>query len=221
MKFADFFKSHWLIIVVLITGCSSQSQVPDFTASGYLADRGAVRIWRKDQQQHISHLMTVFNPFNADATETADYSWQDGKLVSIERHIQGAHPEGVTLRFDQNGNLSFMQRQREGRREALTPDTIELDKFNAQRMLKISDALLTGRVQLKQGVWLGHDAVKTCQGEVVKADLDNTALHYIAQRQGSARKPVNVAWLEAPEGTQLLLVTRDDDCQWEPKDDDF
>lgn len=32
-----------------------------------------------------------------------------------------------------------------------------------------------------------------------------------------ATRPLNVAWLEAPEGTQLLLVVEDDVCQWQPK----
>ncbi len=30
---------------------------------------------------------------------------------------------------------------------------------------------------------------------------------------------MSVAWLEAPEGSELLLVANDDFCSWEPKED--
>jgi hypothetical protein len=30
---------------------------------------------------------------------------------------------------------------------------------------------------------------------------------------------VNIAWLDAPEGRELLLVANDDFCRWEPKED--
>lgn len=207
--------------MILLAGCSSRSSLPDFTASGYLADRGAVRIWRKDSQQEVAHMMTVFSPFNGDATEITDYNWQAGKLVSIERHIKGAYPDDVTLRFDQQGNLNFMQRQLQGRREAVSADAVELYLFDAQRMLKISDALLSGRVMLKQGRWLANGEVKTCQGKLEKPALDDRALTNIAQRQSRSRIPVSIAWLEAPEGTQLLMVANEDYCQWEPKEEDF
>jgi len=214
-------KSVLILSIVLLAGCSSHSSLPDFTASGYLADRGAVRIWRKDSQQEVAHMMTVFSPFSGDATEITDYSWQAGKLISIERHIKGAHLDDITLRFDQQGNLNFMQRQLQGRREAVSADAVELYTFDAQRMLKISDALLSGRVMLKQGHWLPDGAVKTCQGTLEKPALDNSALQTIAQRQSRSRVPVSIAWLEAPEGTQLLLVANEDYCQWEPKEEDF
>ncbi|QKJ88962.1 hypothetical protein PMPD1_4055 [Paramixta manurensis] len=209
------------LAILVLAGCSSHSRLPDFTASGYLADRGAVRIWRKDHQQQVSHMMTIFTPFSAGVSEITDYGWSEGKLVSIERHIQGKHPDDVTLRFDQDGSLSFMQRQLEGRREALSNDAVALYKFDAQRMLKISDALLTGRVVLKQGHWLGNGLIKTCQGDSVKPALDNLALNYIMQQQSAARSTLSVAWLDAPEGTQLLLATAEDYCQQEPNEADF
>ncbi|MCU5771582.1 DUF1481 domain-containing protein [Erwiniaceae bacterium BAC15a-03b] len=210
-----------LAFSILLAGCSSHSTLPDFTASGYLADRGAVRIWRKDNQQQVAHMKTVFSPFNGDATEMTDYTWQDGKLVSIERHIAGGHPDDITLRFDQQGQLNFMQRQLQGRREAVSTDAVALYTFDAQRMLKISDALLSGRVMLKQGQWSAEGAVKTCQGQLVKPALDDSSLRYIAQRQANSRQPVSIAWLEAPEGTQLLLVANEDYCQWEPQEEGF
>ncbi|WNN44077.1 DUF1481 domain-containing protein [Winslowiella toletana] len=214
-------KSVLILSMVLLAGCSSRSSLPDFTASGYLADRGAVRIWRKDTHQEVSHMMTVFSPFEGDATEITDYHWQAGNLLSIERHIKGAHPDDITLRFDQQGKLNFMQRQLVGRRESVSADAVELYIFDAQRMLRISDALLTGRVMLKQGHWLSGGEVKTCQGAQEKPALDNSAIQYIMQRQSRSAVPVSIAWLEAPEGTQLLLVANEDFCQWEPTEKDF
>ncbi|RAP68085.1 hypothetical protein ACZ87_03896 [Candidatus Erwinia dacicola] len=65
-----------------------------------LADHGAVRIWRKNHDQQVAHLMTVYTPFSGGAVETSDYLWQQGKLVSVERHISGAEPDDVMLRSD-------------------------------------------------------------------------------------------------------------------------
>ncbi|WP_437611629.1 DUF1481 domain-containing protein [Erwinia sp. V71] len=210
-----------LAFTLFLVGCSSSSTLPDFTASGYVADRGVVRIWRKDSQQQAAHMMTVYSPLTGDATEITDYSWQDGKLVAIERHTKGSRPDDVTLRFDHQGNLSFMQRQLQGRREALSEDAVELYRFDAQRMLKISDALLSGRVMLHQGQWQADGSVKTCQGNVLKPGFDSRERGYIAQRQANASMPVNIAWLDAPEGTQLLLVANEDYCSWEPKEAEF
>ena len=77
--------------------------------------------------------------------------WQADKLLSVERHVTGQQPDDVTLRFDHQGNLNFMQRQLAGRREAVSADSVELYRFDAQRMLAQSNALLSGRVLLRQG----------------------------------------------------------------------
>lgn len=208
-------------MLILLAGCSSHSDLPDFTASGYLADRGAVRIWRKNQPQQVVHLMTVYSPFNGAAAETSDYLWQQGKLVSVERHVTGDKPDDVTLRFDQQGSLSFMQRQLSGRREALSADEVELYQFDAQRMLKISDDLLSGSVLLKQGNWQPDGTVIPCQGQRVQPELDQTELGYIARQQRDTPDSVSIAWLEAPAGTQLLLVSATDLCRNEPKEEGF
>lgn len=214
-------KKILLAFTLLLAGCSSRPTLPDFTASGYLADRGAVRIWRKDHEQQVAHMKTVFSPFNGDATEITDYHWQAGKLVSIERQIKGVSDDAITLRFDQQGQLNFMQRQLQGRREAVSADAVELYTFDAGRMQAISNALLSGRVMLKQGRWMGVGEVETCQGNRVKPALDDSALNKIMQRQAKSPVPVSIAWLEAPEGTQLLLVANEDYCQWEPQEEGF
>ncbi len=213
--------SVFSLMLLILAGCSSRPDVPDFTASGYLADRGTVRIWRKDNLHHSSHLVTVYTPFTGTTSETTDYEWQEDKLVSIERHSKGEQPEEVTLRFDQDGSLSFMQRRLEGRREALTPDAVALYQFDAGRMLKISDDLLKGRVWLKQGHWSPSGTVTLCQGGEEKPIFDRFFTDYITQHQRKSGKPVSISWLEAPAGTQLILVSTDDQCLTEPRSDDL
>ncbi|RPD93279.1 DUF1481 domain-containing protein [Candidatus Pantoea deserta] len=207
------------LFLLLLSGCSSTPDIPPFTASGYLADRGAVRIWRKNSGHASVHLRTLYTPFNGDASETTDYLWQEEKLISVERHVGGNQPNDVTLRFDQDGSLSFMQRQLAGRREAVDADTIELYKFDAQRMLAQSNALLSGRVALKQGQWLGGNQIKRCDGERVSPSFDDYALQTLArQRDGGT---LLVSWLEAPEGTQLLRAAPGESCDSQPTEADF
>lgn len=209
-----------LAMLMLLAGCGSHSDLPDFTASGYLADRGAVRIWRKNQQQQV-RLMTAYTPFNGAAMETSDYLWQQGKLISIERHVSGDQPDNVTLRFDREGHVSFMQRQLAGKREALSADAVALYQFDGQRMLKISDDLLSGRVLLKQGTWQPDGSVINCQGERVRPELESTELGHIARQQRDVPGLPDIAWLEAPGGTELLTISATNLCQSAPKEDDF
>lgn len=209
------------IAALLLAGCSSTPDIPAFTASGYLADRGAVRIWRKNDAHQAIHIRTAYTPFNGDAMEFSDYSWRQGKLLSMERHVKGAQPDDVTLRFDEQGSLNFMQRQLDGRREAVNSDAVELYTFDAQRMLNISDALLSGRVFLHQGHWLGGRDVQSCEGTRVTPDFDADTLSALAQQQRTSTSPLTIAWLEAPEGIQLLRVSHEDDCSWQPQEADF
>jgi len=210
-----------LLVLLLLSGCSSTPDNPPFTASGYLADRGAVRIWRKNSGHTAVHLKTLYTPFNGDAAETTDYLWQEERLVSVARHVSGTQPDDVTLRFDQDGSLSFMQRQLAGRREAVDADTIELYKFDAQRMLAQSNALLSGRVVLKQGQWLGAKQIKTCDGERVSPSFDDYAIQTLVRQQVRSSTPLLVSWLEAPEGTQLLRAAPGESCESQPKEADF
>lgn len=212
---------YGLLFAALLTGCSSTPDLPAFTASGYLADRGTVRIWRKNSDHQTVHLRTVFTPFNGDAMETTDYNWQQQQLISVERHVAGAQPDDVTLRFDHQGNLNFMQRQLAGRREAVSADSIELYRFDAQRMLDQSNALLSGRVLLSQGHWLGGTQVRDCSGKVVNVGFDSSTLATLSRQQLSQSAPLMVSWLEAPEGIQLLRATSEDECSWQPQESDF
>ncbi|AWP34395.1 DUF1481 domain-containing protein [Pantoea sp. PNT01] len=210
-----------LFLSLILFGCSSTPDIPPFSASGYLADRGVVRIWRKNSDHQSVHIRTLYTPFSGGEGEVTDYVWLEGSLISIQRQVKGKQPDDVTLRFDQAGGLNFMQRQLAGRREAVSPDAIELYKFDAERMRNLSDALLSGRVFLKQGHWLGSDRLETCEGQQVRPAFDADDRQLLIQQQQSASAPLMVSWLEAPEGLQLLRVSQQDDCSQQPTEDDM
>ncbi|WP_418162556.1 DUF1481 domain-containing protein [Pantoea vagans] len=210
-----------LFLSLFLFGCSSTPDIPPFSASGYLADRGVVRIWRKNSDHQSVHIRTLYTPFSGGEGEVTDYVWLEESLISIQRQVKGKQPDDVTLRFDQAGGLNFMQRQLEGRREAVSPDSIELYKFDAQRMRNLSDALLSGQVFLKQGHWLGNNVLESCEGQQARPAFDADDLQMLIQQQRSASAPLMVSWLEAPEGIQLLRVSQQDDCSQQPTEDDM
>ncbi|SFN74982.1 Protein of unknown function [Izhakiella capsodis] len=206
--------------LALLAGCSTHNESSDFTASGYLADHGAVRIWRKNYGETV-HMLTVYTPFSDSGVVETYYTWQRNHLMSVERHMKGSQPDDVTLRFDSGGKLSFMQRQLAGHREPLRNDEVALYQFDAQRMLQISDALLDGRVVLHQGRWQSDNKVIDCHDQYVDPSFDEHALRAVQQIQGTDHTPVSVAWLQAAQGTQLLLVSTRDLCMAEPKEPSF
>jgi len=210
-----------LLLSLFLFGCSSTPDIPPFSASGYLADRGVVRIWRKNSDHQSVHIRTLYTPFSGGEGEVTDYIWLEESLISIQRQVKGTQPDDVTLRFDQAGGLNFMQRQLAGRREAVSPDAVELYKFDAERMRNLSDALLSGQVFLKQGHWLGNNVLETCEGQQVRPAFDADDLQMLKQQQSSASAPLMVSWLEAPEGIQLLRVSQQDDCTQQPTEDDM
>ncbi|NYS32182.1 DUF1481 domain-containing protein [Pantoea sp. WMus005] len=210
-----------LLLSLFLFGCSSTPDIPPFSASGYLADRGVVRIWRKNSDHQSVHIRTLYTPFSGGEGEVTDYIWLEESLISIQRQVKGKQPDDVTLRFDQAGGLNFMQRQLAGRREAVSPDAVELYKFDAERMRNLSDALLSGQVFLKQGHWLGNNVLETCEGQQVRPAFDADDLQMLKQQQSSASAPLMVSWLEAPEGIQLLRVSQQDDCTQQPTEDDM
>ncbi|MXP50757.1 DUF1481 domain-containing protein [Pantoea sp. Eser] len=210
-----------LSLSLLLLGCSSTPHIPPFSASGYLADRGVVRIWRKNNDHQSVHIRTIFSPFASGEGEVTDYIWLEEALISVHRQVKGEHPDDVILRFDQQGGLNFMQRQLAGRREAVSPDAVELYKFDAQRMRNVSDALLSGRIFLRQGHWQGGNLIESCEGQQVSPAFDSDALRTLAQQQRGSATPLMVSWLEAPEGVQLLWVSQQDDCAQQPKEEDM
>ncbi|OAT31472.1 YjaH family protein [Buttiauxella ferragutiae ATCC 51602] len=203
---------------LLLMACSSKPPLPPFTASGYIADQGVVRIWRKDNSDDDTiRMLTAFSPRQKGATTTSDYRWQGEQLISIEMTILSQPSEHVKVRFDDHGELSFMQREVDGQKQQLSNDQIALYQYQASQMKATSEALRTGRVVLRQGRWHSNGTVTTCEGETIEPNLDSAALSHIANRQRHSSMDVSIAWLEAPEGSQLLLVANQDFCSWQPK----
>ncbi|QXB23936.1 DUF1481 domain-containing protein [Lelliottia amnigena] len=206
--------------VLLLSACSHDSALPPFTASGYAGDQGAVRIWRKDVNGEV-HLLSAFSPWHKGNTSTAEYRWQDDVLSLIELNIYSKTPEHIRVRFDSRGELSFMQREVDGQKQQLSSDQIALYRYRADQIRQTSDALRQGRVVLHQGRWHADGSVTTCEGQTVKPDLDTWAKEHIERRQRHSSIEVSVAWLEASEGSQLLLVANEDFCTWQPTEKNF
>jgi len=217
--------SVWRRVTVLagifvLTACSHDSSLPPFTASGYADDQGAVRVWRKDSDDEV-HLLSAFSPWHSGSTTTSEYRWQGDTLVWIDINIYSKVPEHVRVRFDDHGELSFMQHETGGLKQQLSTDQIELYRYRAAQIRQTSDALRQGRVVLHQGRWHVDGSVTTCEGQTLKPDLDSWATEHIARRQSHSSMAVSVAWLEAPEGSQLLLVANEDFCTWQPTEKSF
>ena len=217
--------SYWrrpllLVGALLLAACSHDSSLPPFTASGFAGDQGAIRIWRKDSGGE-THLLSAFSPWHRGNTSLAEYRWQGDALTLIELNIYANPPEHIRVRFDDRGELSFMQREVNGQKQQLSSDQIALYRYRAEQIRQTSDALRQGRVVLRQGRWQANNTVQTCEGQTVKPELDTWALNHIAQRQSRSSLAVSVAWLEAPEGSQLLLVANEDFCTWQPTEKSF
>lgn len=205
---------------VLLSACSHHTSLPPFTSSGYADNQGAVRIWRKDADSD-THLLVAFSPWRGDNTTTREYRWQGDALTLIELNVYGKSPEQVRIRFDARGELSFMQREAGGQKQQLSTDQIALYRYQAQQIRQTSDALRQGHIVLRQGRWHAGQTVTTCEGQTVKPDLEADDLAFIERRQRHASMDVSIAWLEAPEGAQLLLVANEDYCRWQPTKKDF
>lgn len=94
--------------------------------------------------------------------------------------------------------------------------------LSRRQIRQTSDALRQGRVVLRQGRWnAAAHTVLTCEGQTVTPDLDSRALAHIERRQSHASAAVSIAWLEAPEGSQLLLVANENFCTWQPTEKSF
>ncbi len=202
--------------ILLLTACSHDTSLPPFTASGYADNQGAMRIWRKDSGDEV-HLLAAFSPWRHGDTSTSEYRWQGDQLALIELNVYGKPPEHIRARFDAQGDLSFMQREVDGQKQQLSSDQVALYRYRAEQIRQTSDALRQGRVVLRQGRWnAAAHTVLTCEGQTVTPDLDSRALAHIERRQSHASAAVSIAWLEAPEGSQLLLVANENFCTWQP-----
>ncbi len=76
----------------------------------------------------------------------------------------------IRARFDDRGDLSFMQRESDGKKQQLSNDQIDLYRYRADQIRQISDALRQGRVVLRQGRWHAMEqTVTTCEGQTINS----------------------------------------------------
>lgn len=203
--------------LALAVACASHAPPSPVFASGYIADRGVVRMWRKDDaQQHATLLVTMFNSFR-DKKNTIEtrYQFVSGELRDIQRTYHGERKDVMRLRFAEDGTVSFMQRQLDERRERVSEDEIALSQFDAKRLLELSEFLRAGQVALRQGRWQDGRVI-TCEGQSVSPNFDASSLNWIAQQRRQTADAPGIAWLDASEGTQVLLVTAENLCGWKP-----
>ncbi|MFI8418493.1 DUF1481 domain-containing protein [Serratia sp. NPDC078593] len=205
-------------IAISLSACSWNKAPPAFSASGYVADQGVVRIWRQDDdRQRPRVLMAVYSPYRGAGTTMTHYEYQNGVLWQIKRTSIDSDKDAIQLRFADDGSVSFMQRQLATRREQLSADDIARYSYQARRVLALSDALRVGKVQLLQGRWQ-QGMVQTCAGKRINPGLNRSSIAWIERREKNSRGPLSIAWLDAPEGRELLLVANEDFCHWEPKE---
>nr|MCX3324533.1 DUF1481 domain-containing protein [Bacillus paranthracis] len=111
-------------------------------------------------------------------------------------NVYSKPPVITRARFDDRGDLSFMQRESDGEMQQLPNDQIDLYRYRADQIRQISDALRQGRVVLRQGRWHAMEqTVTTCEGQTIKPDLDSQAIAHIERRQRRSSVDVSVAWL--------------------------
>ncbi|RLM27470.1 hypothetical protein BIY29_02155 [Brenneria alni] len=200
--------------ILLTVACSSHTPPPSVFASGYISDRGVVRLWRKDDSQHnIIRLIVVYNPLQGDDTVVSRYLYQQGNLREIKRSLE-TQKDDIEIRFTEKGTVSFMQRQLAERRESISDEDLTLYQWDAKRLLELSEVLQAGKVILKQGTWQNGQVV-TCAGQWVRPYFDSLSMGWIVQRRQQLIGTLSIAWLEAPEGTQLLLADQGSFCRWE------
>ncbi|OCA55607.1 DUF1481 domain-containing protein [Photorhabdus namnaonensis] len=206
--------------VFALSACTNQLKEPSFSASGFIADDGVVRLWRlNDQDSKPRVLMRVYSPYRNDNTVVTFYEYKHGDLRQIRREIlSDKNPLSEQLRLDKSGDVIFMQKQSKARRELLSSDDIVRMQFDAKRTLELSDALIAGNVRLMQGHW-NNGKVTTCAGETISVEFESYARLWLEQREKSSYGQLTIAWLEAPVGRELLLVANNDFCRWEPTKD--
>ncbi|QCR37458.1 DUF1481 domain-containing protein [Nissabacter sp. SGAir0207] len=204
-----------------LAGCSFHDDPPTFTASGYIADQGINRLWRQDDaQNHPQTLINVYSPYRGKETVITRYEYQDNLLHQIRETHLGPEGETIQIRFDREGQVSFMQRQRASGRQKLSADDIGRYQYQAQAVRELSDTLRAGQVSLNQGRW-NQGVITLCSGETVKPQFGAYSQVWLAKRASQSNDRLGLAWLSAPEGTELLLVANEDFCRWEPKPDNL
>ncbi|MDE5308341.1 DUF1481 domain-containing protein [Providencia stuartii] len=157
----------------MLSACSSRNNFPEFSASGFIADDGVIRMWRlNDAKNDPQVLMVVYSPYKGTDTSVNFFEYRAGQLWQIRSQILNAGEQEMMeqLRFNKNDDVIFMQRVEKDRKTALSSDDIIRWRFEAKRILDINTALVVGGVKLYQGRW-SQNQVVTCGGDVKKSRI--------------------------------------------------
>ncbi|MDH2379336.1 DUF1481 domain-containing protein [Providencia rettgeri] len=206
----------------MLSACSSNApKLPEFSASGFIADDGVIRMWRlNNAKSQPLVLMVVYSPYKGTDTSVNFFEYRSGNLWQIRSQILNQKNGDITeqLRFDKNNEVIFMQRTQDGYKTPLSTDEITRWRFEAERILETNTALIVGGVKLYQGRWQ-QGKVTTCEGDVREVTFEPYAENWLQSRAKVWHSQLNLAWLESSEGNQLLMVADTDFCRWQPSED--
>ncbi|PCQ36304.1 hypothetical protein CQA26_19545 [Providencia rettgeri] len=206
----------------MLSACSSNApKLPEFSASGFIADDGVIRMWRlNNAKSQPLVLMVVYCPYKGTDTSVNFFEYRSGNLWQIRSQILNQKNGDITeqLRFDKNNEVIFMQRTQDGYKTPLSTDEITRWRFEAERILETNTALIVGGVKLYQGRWQ-QGKVTTCEGDVREVTFEPYAENWLQSRAKVWHSQLNLAWLESSEGNQLLMVADTDFCRWQPSKD--
>lgn len=200
------------IIIVLCAGCSLQES-SNMDATAIVVDDGVLRIWRKDINQQPSTIIMAFSPYSGNS-QLVRFNFIHGSLSQIVTTIESQPQVIEQLHFDENGNVTFNQRQLKDRREQLSEENIQAAKYVAKQTVILSSTLISQRIKLYQGKY-NNGIVTNCKGVGIRLSLDDTQKKWLNTRNKN-RKKQSLAWIITPYGTQILLIADEDFCVWQP-----
>ena len=65
----------------MLSACSSRNNFPEFSASGFIADDGVIRMWRlNDAKNDPQVLMVVYSPYKGTDTSVNFFEYRAGQL---------------------------------------------------------------------------------------------------------------------------------------------
>lgn len=196
-----------------LSACSFYSRI-NHSATGFLADDGVVRVWQTRQRNGDISLRTMFNSFDGLTATQTDYRWDQQQLISISRSELNHNKPNSLLRFGPSGQVAFMQQQLADYRQPIDAESIALNQFEAQRLRFVTHNLLVGKVVLHQGRWISGGALENCHKQHIDLKLSESERQQLQQQaQGGS---AYLAWIDAPQGQQTLLITHQDLCQQPP-----
>jgi hypothetical protein len=210
-----------LITGCVLQGCSTHVPASRFFATGFTTDHGVNRIWREDTQNgQPQTLISVFTPYQGNESSMTRYEYLQGKLFQIKQTYIDSSDLSITIRFDTEGNVIFMQRQLATGKEPLSADDIARYRYDATTILTMSNVLHAGNVVLEQGRW-EQGKISSCANQPVKLSLDVRSQVLLAKSAAKSNDRLALAWLNSPKGDELLLVANADFCHWQPKEADL